>query len=348
MKISSLLFCLLSLTAPLCAQDAAEAPKEFGFNFNYQYSDKTGVTSIEIGYQREFPGAKHVPFDSTIMVKRGLISQETLSFLNDKGEVLGTLSSKFDAQGQLQGQQISETKGKARDLNWFKTSPKSPQITLPTSVVQAAYVLKNGKLSERTLFIQTPTGKREIHTHYDELGRRDSDAGSSARGKMTVQYFYNEEGLSRFTTTGDKDKPDEITLSRAPNGSVSQMVTKEEGVLSGRMIPMIDGEGKSTGLRMEDFKGGLLSSVLIMNFKGQSATREEYDAGVLVSRKVLTVDDQAGQKLQRLEEFEAGHLQKRTEYDENGAVKTITTFNADGSVKTTQNFQNGVEVAPAK
>ena len=348
MKISSVLLCLLSLSAPVCAQNAPEAPKEFGFNFNFQYEDTTRVTSVQVGLQREFPDAKPVPFDVTTMMKKGIISGEVLSFLNDKGEVLGTLSSKFDEQGQLQSQQLDETGGTPRDLDWFKTAPKSPQITLPTSVIQAVYALKNGKLSERVLFVQTSTGKREIDTHYDELGRRDNDAGSSANGKMAIQYFYNDEGLSRFTTTSDKDKPSEITLSRAENGSISQLTTKQDGVLVGRMIPLMDAEGKSSGARIESFEGGLLSNVLIIGVKARSTTEEKYDNGVIVSRKTTTIDAKAGQKLQSQEEFEAGHLQKRTDYDDNGAVKTITTFNPDGSVKTTQNFQNGAEVAPAK
>ncbi len=345
-----LLACLLALTTPLCAQEITpDAPKEFGFNFSYSFSEKTRVTSVEIGFQREIPGAKAVPFDQTVTGKKGLLTRETLSFLSASGEVLGTLNTFFDATGKLESQKLTEKDQPERALSWFKTAAKSPSLSVTGSALQARYTLQNGRLRERILNLQTSKGTREFKTQYDELGRRESDVCESANGPLSVRYFYNEEGMSRFSTDATaKEKAKEILLTRTANGQLSQITIKEGGILMSRMMPIFDDKGINSQMRMETYEDGLLSSAFTMNTASKNATQEDYDAGVLTSRKTFTVSENSEQKLQSVEEFEMGHLQKRTQYDENGAVSNISTFNADGSAKTTQTFKNGVEVGAEK
>ena len=341
-----LLACLLALVAPVCAQEVPDAPKEFGFNFSYSFSEKTRVTLVEIGFQREIPGAKAVPFDQTVTGKKGLLTKETLSFLSASGEVLGTLNTFFDATGKLESQKLTEKNQPERALSWFKTAAKSPLLNVTGSVVQARYTLQNGRLRERILNLQTAKGAREFKTRYDDLGRRESDVSASAINPLSVHFFYNEEGMSRLSIDATtKEKAKDVILARATSGQLSQITMKEGGILMSRMMPMFDGKGT---MRIETYEDGLLSSAVTMSNDNKSATQEEYDEGVLTSRKTFTVSENSEQKLQSLEEFASGHLQKRTQYDENGAVSNISTFDADGSVKTTQTFKNGVEVVAGK
>ena len=81
-RFHSLLLGMLVLAAPLWPQDKAtsDAPKEFGFNFSYSYSSKMRVTSVQIGYQREAPGAKPIVFEETVMGQRDCLKKKRCPF----------------------------------------------------------------------------------------------------------------------------------------------------------------------------------------------------------------------------------------------------------------------------
>ncbi len=144
------LLCAFLCALPALAQNE-EPPKELGFNFGYQYSEETRVSSANLATQRNFAGAKPVTFEETVAGKKGVIERETLSFLDGEGAVLGTLNSAFDGSGHLTGQSLTEGTTPARALNWFATGAQSPVLTIKGSFLSARYTTQNGCLRERVL-----------------------------------------------------------------------------------------------------------------------------------------------------------------------------------------------------
>ena len=128
MKPLLLLLCALlipSLPAPAqgaAAPQNAAAPQDINFNFNFQYLQKSRVTAATLGYAVAVPDGKvpggTVAFDATVTGKNGIIERETLSFIDEKGAILGTLTSTFDEDGHLESQALTEGKAPARPLDW--------------------------------------------------------------------------------------------------------------------------------------------------------------------------------------------------------------------------------------
>ena len=339
-----LLLCALVGAVPALAQNKdKDAPKELGFNFGFQYSPETRVTSAKIGYQRLIPSAQPAVFDETVTGKNGVIESETISFLNPNGAVLGTLSSSFDGSGHLKTQSLTQGNSPPRALDWLARGTQSPILTLEKSIVSARYTLQNGFLKARVLNIQLPTGAREIKTDYDALGRREHDASVSAKGAADFRFLYDKKGLTTFRgSSGPDDKPFEGTISRTRDGQIAQFSVKTDGVLSYRATPSYNEKGESQSMRMENFEGGVLANAFTMSQNNKRIEQEEYNEGVIASRKTQNVGEKGAVQMVRLEEFDQnGRLAQRTEYNKDGAVSAVTTFNADGSVKSTRKFDAG-------
>lgn len=349
MKRFPAFLCLLVLAAPLCAQNQAkdtppakDTSPEFSYDVSFSTSEQTHTSSVIIGYKRLLPSATPVIFDQTVTGAKGLPTKETLSFLNTAGRVLGTLSSDFDAAGKLQSQTLTEQGQAPRALNWFKTGARSPELSVPDSVLKARYALKNGKLIGRTLLLQLPSGARAFHSLYDDLGRRASDSINGPKGPTVFSFFYNESGLVRVSVPATKeDKAKEMLLPRAPDGTVLQLALKEEGILVYRVIPQVDSKGQLLGGRMEQFEAGVLSSATVIDSSGKTLQQETFKNGSLIARKSFAPGANGEQRLLSLDEFEDTVLSKRTQYDEAGAVTSITTFDDDGAPKSATTFQNG-------
>ena len=334
------LLCALLCALPTFAQEK-EAPKEFGFNFNFEYSDKTRVISAHVGYQREIAGAQPVVFDETVAGKNGVIESEKLSFINEAGAVLGTLTSSFDEKGHLKGQSLVEGAKPPRALDWFVAGTKSPLLTLQDSALTASYTLRDGLLQQRVLNVKTPSGASEIATTYDALGRRERDSISNTRSKNQFLYVYDQDGLTSLRgDSGPNDKPFELTLTRNKDGQMAQLAAKTDGILTYRATPFYDEAGKGTGTKMENFEKGVLTNLMLI--KDKSVIKESYRDGVLASRNTLIVGEGQAVQVVSLEEFDAsGKLAKRTDYNADGTASAVTTFNADGSVKSTKKFEAG-------
>lgn len=330
-----------SLALPCLAQNetAPDAPRQLAFNFSASYSSKDKVTIVEIGYQRIFSPANSAQFDKTIVGEGGFLTSETLSFLDAKGQTIGTLSSSFNAQGQLQSQQLSAPNQAPRALSWFKTSAKSPDITLPGSIMRANYTLSGGRLSARLLRLQMPQGPRELVSSFDAQGRRVRDTSSISNTPTDIRFFYDASGLTRFfSPAAGAEKAKEGVLHRDANGRLSEVLMKEENVLSQRLL-LLPGSKEGDGIiRMESYEEGKLSSVVNMNAETHFTTQEEYEEGVLSERKTILVKPSGENQLRSVETFESGRKQRLTEYDDKGAIIKQTTYNADGSVQTTQTF----------
>lgn len=333
------LFCALVCALPALAQDKSkDAPKEFGFSFNVEYSPKTHVTEAHIGYQREIAGGKPVVFDETVAGKNGVIESDTLSFITKAGAVLGTLNSTFDQSGHLKGQSLTEGTAPPRALNWFTTGTKSPLLTVQGSALTATYTLHDSFLQQRILNVGAPSGAREIVTDYDVSGRREHDTLTGPDGKANFWYLYDENGLTsaRGDSAGD-DKPFEITVTHNKDGNLAQIAAKTDGILSFRSTPIYDEKGEDAGNKMEVFENGIISSVILA--KGKTAITETYTDGVLASRKTITTSEGNAVISISNEEFDAnGKLAKRTEYNKDGTASAVTTYNPDGTVKSTRKF----------
>ena len=268
-----------------------------------------------------------------------------MSFINEAGTILGTLTSSFDEKGHLKGQSLVEGAKPPRALDWFITSTKSPLLTLQDSALTASYTLHDGLLQQRVVNVKAPASTSEITTTYDALGRRERDSISSTRNKNQFSYVYDQDGLTSVRSdSGPNDKPFELTLTRTKDGQVAQLAAKSDDILSYRVTPSYDEAGKGTGAKMENFENGILSTVVLTSEK--SAITEEYKNGILSSRKTITLGKGAGDTnaLQSItnEEFDKnGKLTKRTEYNKDGTASSVTTYNADGSVKSTRKFEDG-------
>ena len=341
------LLCALLCALPASAQEK-DAPKEFGFNFGYEYSSKTRVTSVSLATQRNFAGTKPVIFEKTVTGQKGVIESETIFFLDDEGAVLNTLNSLFDESGHLASQTLTKGTEPPRALNWFKMGAQSISLDVDDSFLSARYTVKNGFLKERVLTLKLPSGTRTMKTLYDEMGRRERDitdraASDSITTPVTIQFFYDQSGLTRaLTPSGPDNKANEFTLERSADGRIAQMIAKEGGVLMMRSTLLPDEQGKSGGMKTENFEDGILAHVIVLNGEAKSAVEEEYEDGVLVSRKTQKLGEGGALQLISLEEFDPnGKLAQRTEYDKDGVATSVTTYNADGTVKSTQKFDEG-------
>lgn len=336
------LLCALLCALPALAQDK-DAPKEFGFKFNFEYSDETHVLSAHVGFQRELAGGKPVVFDETVEGKNGITESETLSFITETGAVLGTLSSSFDQSGHLKGQSLVEGTAPPRALNWFATDTKSPLFTVAGAALTARYTLHNGFLQQRVLDIKAPLSARETTTTYDALGRREHDTITGNKNPVNFSYVYDQNGLTTIRSdTGPDDKPFELAITRNKEGNLAQLVSKIDGVLSNRTTPLYDENGDGTGTKVESFEKGILASATIIGEKGKSLVQKDYNDGVLSSRKTQSIDEGGAIKMISSEEFDSnGKLIKRTDYNKDGTASAVTTYNADGSVKSTKKFDAG-------
>ena len=336
------LLCALVCALPALAQDqaapATDAPKEFGFSFNFDYSNEKPYAPANITYQREIAGSKPVPFEETVIGKKGVAESEKLSFIDDAGAVLGTLDSTFDESGHLTGQSLTEGKLPARALDWFKTSDQSPALTLGGSAVTARYFVRDGFLSRSVLNIALPSGARALTLNYDELGRREHDEVTSSKGINNVRYLYDQIGLVTIklapaTATGDELM--EIGLIRDKDGKVAEINQKINGVVNYRSTPLYDEKGKGAGNKTELFEDGVLTG--IMSVKDDLATVESYKNGVLTTRRKFAKGADGANINISSEEFDAnGKLTQSTAFSVDGKALTVTTYNPDGSVKSTQ------------
>lgn len=336
------LLCALVCALPALAQDkSTDAPKEFGFSFNVEYSPKTHVTEAHIGFQREIVGAKPVVFDETVAGKNGVMESDTLSFVTKAGAVLGTLASTFDETGHLKSQSLTEGTAPPRALNWFATATKSPLLTIEGSALTVTYTLRDGFLQGRILNVGAPSGASEIATDYGASGRREHDAIKGPQSKANFWYLYDENGLTSARADSAADnKPFEINITHNKDGNLAQMTAKTDGILSFRSTPIYDDKGEGVGNKMESFDNGILSSAVTI--KDKSAVTETYKDGVLASRKtIITGEGNTMQSISNEEFDDNGKLTKRTEYNKDGTASAVTTYNADGSVKSTRNFDNG-------
>ena len=255
---------------PALAQET-EAPSEIGFEFNYNYDGKTRVTAFNVGYKRLLVDAAPVVFDATVIGASGAIESDVLSFFDEKGAVLGTLTSTFDKSGHLKSQALAEGKAPARALNWFEIGTQSPLLTLGDSVLTARYSAQDGRLKTRVLSLRLPVGTRQITTTYDALGRREHDTGTSKTGQSEVSYAYDKVGLTnlRVELPPEPGKPEpgkteakqsimEMEFARAGDGQVERVTLKRDGVLAIRMVTSFDQQGESTANKAEYFEGGVL------------------------------------------------------------------------------------------
>ncbi|HEX8464813.1 MAG TPA: hypothetical protein VF627_09380, partial [Abditibacterium sp.] len=264
MRIFSVLLVAAVSALPCQAQPptAPDAPKLLGFNFGSSYSKAQKVTQCEIGYKRVYPQGIETVFDKTIIGKNGLLTSEILSFLDGKGQIIGTLSSAFNAQGQLQSQSLKIGERPARVLNWFQTSAQSPEISVPGSVLRVNYLLKNRAFHTRSVTLQMPDGPRSILSRFDAQGRRIRDVASSPKSPLDLQFFYDTAGLARVTVAATAtEKLKETLLRRYPDGQISEMLVKEAGVLVIRMAMNPAANGNDGGMRIESYEAGKLSHV---------------------------------------------------------------------------------------
>ncbi len=334
------LLCALVCALPALAQDkaapAADAPKELGFSFNFDYSNEKPYAPANLTYQREIAGREPVPFEESVIGKKGVAESEKLSFIDDAGAVLGTLDSTFDPSGHLTGQSLTEGKLPARALDWFKTGAQSPALTLGGSAVTARYFVRDGFLSRSILNIALPSGARAITLNYDELGRREHDEVTSSKGTNNVRYLYDQIGLVTIKlvpATGDEST--EIGLVRDKDGKIAELNQKTNGVVDYRSTPLYDEKGENAGSKMELFENGVLTG--IMSVKDNSATVDSYKNGVLTARRKFAKGADGANINISSEEFDAnGKLTQSTAFSVDGKALTVTTYNPDGSVKSTQ------------
>ena len=334
------LLCALVCALPALAQDkvapATDAPKEFGFSFNFDYSDQKPYAPANLTYQREIAGSEPVPFEESVIGKKGVAESEKLSFIDDAGAVMGTLNSTFDESGHLTGQSLTEGKLSARALDWFKTGAQSPALTLGGSAITARYFVRDGFLSQSILNIALPSGARAITLNYDGLGRREHDEVTSSKGTNNIRYLYDQIGLVTIKlapAAGDESM--EIGLVRDKDGKVAELNQKTNGVVNYRSTPIYDEEGKGAGNKTEVFDNGVLTDVMSVN--DDSATAESYKNGVLTARRKFAKGADGANINVSDEEFDAnGKLTKSTAFSVDGKALTVTTYNEDGSVKSTQ------------
>ena len=345
MKSFFLFVCALICASPALSQEQEkEVPKELAFSFGFSQKNETPVTSANIGYQRLIPDSKPVTFDETVTGEKGLIERETLSFFGEDGKVLGTLISTFDKGGHLDNQSLTEGGAPPRALTWFKTGSKSPLLTVKKSALTARYILQNGKLSERLLGLKLPQGRRGIKTRYDAFGRREHDLGTgsktgSNKKPLDIQFIYDQNGLAKFRGISDSsDEPIEVTLSRDKSGRLAQMSAKNSGVLSNRATLLYNDKGKDDGIRTENFEDGILTKVLLMKGDTKTVIEDDYENGVLSSRKTQIAEGDSF-RLVSLEEFDSnGKPLTRTDYDKDGAVSSVTNFKEDDTAGETRMF----------
>ena len=334
------LVCALSL--PALAQDkaapATDAPKEFGFNFNFDYSNEKPYAPANLTYQREIAGREPVPFEESVIGKKGVAESEKLSFIDNAGAVLGTLDSTFDESGHLTGQSLTEGKLPPRALDWFKTGAQSPALTLGGSAVTARYFVRDGFLSRSILNIALPSGTRALTLtlNYDELGRREHDEVTNSKGISNVRYLYDQIGLVTIKLVpAAGDESTEIGLVRDKDGKIAELSQKTNGVVDYRSTPLYDEKGENAGNKTELFEDGVLTGIMSVN--DNSATADSYKNGVLTTRRKFAKGADGANINVSSEEFDAnGKLTQSTAFSVDGKALTVTTYNPDGSVKSTQ------------
>ena len=172
-------------------------------------------------------------------------------------------------------------------------------------------------------------------------GRREHDTslfykGTDMAGATDYQYFYDESGLTNVRgTAGPEDKPLDATITRAPDGKSARLSAKSDGILSYRTTFFTGEKGEKQGMKMENFEGGIRTSVVTISEDSKKVVMESYKAGVLSTRTTRSVE-KGVILLVSQEEFDAqGKLTQRTDYDSKGAASTVTTFGADGAAKET-------------
>ena len=352
MKNFILLLCAflsaLSVPAlPALAQQAdqkTEAPRPFSFDLRFEFSSKTRKDPFKIGYKRVIAGQEPISFDLTLIGKKGAIESDTITFLDAKGKVLGTLVSTYDAGNYLKSQILTEGDLPPRALNWFETEAQSPALTLDGSPLTARYSARAGRLSERVLEYRLPDKTSEVRTSYDELGRRTRDKITYRQNMVTLEdtstldYSYDRSGLSRLLmASAPENSSMELTATRDDKGDIAQLLIKDGDVMVSRLNLTRNERGDFASSRAESFENGVLSHVFIVG--EDKLVEETYKKGVISIRNTKGKKD--GVQTVLVETFDSnGTLSQRIDINKDGETLAITTFNADGSVKDIRKLEN--------
>ena len=348
MKILSL---LLLLAAPALAQTpdatppivAAPEVKAAQLSPSWDFAPDFRLDQNQIIW-RTNSAADGIAFFSATTNAAGVMTGQTIRFVDSSGQPLGSFFIAFDKRGRAQKQQLLDPGG-------------MPTLGIGNSLPLVATTPEDGPMSRQVFTFPGANGATVLTADYDARGRRARDVlAKDAKTLRTINYFYDAKGLSRI-----EDGASRLTIERDVRGKMRAMSIVENGLLLRSATPLRDEKNKVTGTRIEDYSGGVLQEVneiyleggakdsrISQSFSdtttvenGQQTNKQTFDYRIDVGgtkkpvkpavevRKRTTYRNAT---IATEEIYRDGVLAQRSEFNANGVVEKITDFNADGSI----------------
>lgn len=271
---------------------------------------------------------------------KGTMLSEKIAFLDEKRQLKAILTAEFDANGQLQSQKLADADGKITlTQDKFEADKPLAPVAVEGSGITVQTVVKNGFLAQRFFTFDYPTWIGTLGSDYDEKGRRARDVFSSSTSDAprTINYSYDEKGLSAMKVEATLDSPETLMkIERDNAGQVREMRTTNGEELISVSTSTRDDKGEFLGTRSENYTNGALSGILEMRLQTEGEKTllisTERDAKGVMQRRIT----QANGILVSVENFENGKLRERMDADAKGNPQTVTRFRDDGSVESKQ------------
>ena len=331
------------ITAPLVAAPEVKAAQ---LSPTWEFAPDFRLDQNQIIW-RTNSAADGIAFFSATTNAAGVMTGQTIRFVDSSGQPLGSFFIAFDKRGRAQKQQLLDPGG-------------MPTLGIGNSLPLVATTPEDGPMSRQVFTFPGANGATVLTADYDARGRRQRDvltdnAGATVR---TINYVYDAKGLRRI-----EDGVSRLTIERDANGKMRAMSIVKNGLLTRSATPLRDEKNKVIGTRIEDYSGGILQEVNEITVEGgakNSRTSQSFSDTTTVENgrqtNKQTFDyriDVGGTKkpakpaievrkhttyrnatIATEEIYRAGVLTQRSEFNDNGVIEKLTNFNADGSIAT--------------